>query len=518
MQGYQRYSEWKEIGRGGFGTVHKVYDQALRRHVAIKLLAEKYASHPELVEAMRQEVIISRELRHPNICPIHDLYEGAQGIGTVMDFISGMELRQWMTSHQDRLLDTAEQRLEIFLKLAEALAVAHTRIVHRDLKPANIYLVDGDPARPMIMDFGASILMGPMVNATVMGTAKYMAPEQWEAPQQVDLRSDLFSLGIIGYELFTQRIPPVSLQHVQKTRAVPRVALHDIDPPSRFCQALPPALDRIILQLMAYRQEDRPQSAHEVTAVLRQVRLLTASVSQEKGDQEGETVLLAGGSFYLGSRAGTGQAHEKPARQVQLAPFRMHRHPVTNRAYRRFLDATGYHPPLVYEGLFSHPDHPVVGVSWDDAQAYATWAGGELPTEAQWEYAAKGGAAFPNYPWGDDQPTATRANINRVTDTTTPVGSYPAGKTQHGLLDMCGNVWEWCRDTWSQDYYRTLAPGETDPCCLVNGEEKGLRGGSFDSFASQGRCSFRFHAPKHMKNRSIGFRLVFPRSDEPSRE
>ncbi|MEO5378012.1 MAG: bifunctional serine/threonine-protein kinase/formylglycine-generating enzyme family protein [Magnetococcus sp. DMHC-6] len=513
MQTNQRYTNWHEIGRGGFGTVHKVYDQALRRFVAIKLLAEKYIDYPELVETMRQEVIISRDLRHPNICPIHDLYEGPQGIGTVMDFISGMELRQWMKNHQGQLLETMEKRLNLFLKLTEALAVAHTRIIHRDLKPANIYLVNGDPSQPMIMDFGASII-GRIEdhNAHIIGTARYMSPEQWEAPHKVDLRSDLFSMGILGYELFTNRIPAVSLQHVQKTQTPPRISLSEIDPPSRFCQILPPALDHLLLFLMAYRQEDRPQSAKDVAMALREIRLLPIdSIRQQNDPQnlEQTTVLLPGGSFYLGSKAGVGNVNEKPAKQVFLSPFRMGIYPVTNQEYQRFIDATGYPFPFMRTGLFAHPNHPVVGVSWSDAFAYAQWVGGGLPSEAQWEYAAKGGVLFPSYPWGEEPPTPTRANINRVAETTTAVGSCLLGKNSFNLFDLCGNVWEWCRDSWSEEFYRRLPSGVKDPCCSVPSEERVLRGGSFDSLASQGRCSFRFHAPIQQRNRSIGFRLVF---------
>ncbi|MBF0145962.1 MAG: SUMF1/EgtB/PvdO family nonheme iron enzyme [Magnetococcales bacterium] len=521
MDHEERYIDWKEIGRGAFGSVCRVYDTLLKRHVAIKLLKPEHANNQQLVEALQREVIISRDLRHDCICPIHDVYRGTHGVGTVMDLIDGMELSKWQKTNQGRLLDTATQRLELFRKLCDALSVAHTGvshggIVHRDLKPDNIFLLKGDPTHPMIMDFGTAVVGTTVADALVAGTPKYMSPEQWNTPDSVDQRADLFSLGIIAYELFTNRVPPTSLRSILKTREPPKVDLATMDPPSRFCAACPVDLDRIILQLMAYRREDRPQSARDVWHALSNVTLRQGDLLTGRGWSNvavrTKTVLLPGGTFHLGSAAQQpgSMDYERPRKRVQISSFRMTVYPVTVAEYRNFVQTTGYEvPPLLEDPLFGQDDQPVVGVSHVDAMAYARWVGGSLPSEAQWEYAAKGGKNT-IYPWGDDLPTSLRANIGGVSSTPSPVGSCPAGVNPFGLHDMCGNVWEWCLDVWDPHYYGMLSVGSLDPVCQVGGGERVLRGGAFDSFASQGRCTARFHASSEQRHRAFGFRLVFP--------
>ncbi|MBF0180559.1 MAG: SUMF1/EgtB/PvdO family nonheme iron enzyme [Magnetococcales bacterium] len=514
MNPSDRYINWQEIGHGAFGSVHKAYDQELNLHVAIKLLKQEHTQNAQLIEGLYQEVKISRGLRHDHICPIHDLYNGPMGIGIVMDLIDGVVLSDWRDAHRDHLLHTAPQRLDLLCKLCEALEFAHTRIVHRDMKPDNVFLREGDPRRPVIMDFGASFIGRVNQDGTVAGTPKYMSPEQWEAPDRVDARSDLFSLGIMAYELFTGQLPPTSLKTILKTHTPPKPALHEIPLPSLFCAAIPAALDRLILQMMAYHQADRPQSAREVLDALRLIRLLSSDTTGRgpaKALRDATKVRIKGGEFYLGTPGGKAGPFAKPIRKVELSPFCIATDPVTVREYRRFVDSTGYHrPPLLDDPAFGQPEHPVVGVAFADALAYALWIGGNLPTEAQWECAAKAGAQFRLYPWGDEEPSATMANIGNVSSSTSPVRGCPAGRNPWGLYDLCGNVWEWCLDGWAPDYYQKLEKGALDPVNTAQSGERVLRGGGFDSFAIQGRCSFRHHAPEQQVGRSIGFRLVFP--------
>ncbi|MBF0382723.1 MAG: SUMF1/EgtB/PvdO family nonheme iron enzyme [Magnetococcales bacterium] len=514
MNPEDRYTDWKQIGQGAFGSVCKAYDQLLKRDVAIKLLKVEHGENQSLVEALQREVIISRDLRHNGICPIHDVYHGSKGVGTVMDLIDGIELGKWRDENKGRLLETAELRLELFKELCNVLIFAHTRIVHRDLKPDNVFLRHGDPGRPVIMDFGASMVGKAGKNEVVAGTPKYMSPEQWEAPSLVDERSDLFALGIMVYELFTERLPPTSLRKILKTKSPPKIAQSDISEPSKYCASIPPELDRIILQLMAYKQDDRPQSAQEVLDVLQQVTLKQPKLAGLGATTEtlnSKTVPMSGGSFFIGGRGAAVTPEEKPARHVTISPFRISIHQVTVDEYRAFVDSTGYRrPSLLDDPVFGRHNHPIVGVSFDDAQAYAAWAGGALPTEAQWEFAAKGGEAFPLHPWGNDPITAIRANIDNVSEATSPVDSCPGGKTPQGLFDMCGNVWEWCQDVWDPGFYRSITKGDVDPVNAGDSGERVLRGGGFDSFAAQGRCTFRFHAAADLVGRSIGFRLVFP--------
>lgn len=184
-----RYVNWQEIGRGGHATVYRVHDVLLGRDVAMKVLNERAAGDADLIAGLRREVLISRDLRHRRICPIHDIYEGETlegqpGIGVVMDLINGSDAKQWIKVNRGKLSVTAQDRLTFLIRVTEALDFAHRLIVHRDLKPANVFLFQGDITDPVIMDFGISVVGG--ATAGIGGTPVYMAPEQWESPAKVD--------------------------------------------------------------------------------------------------------------------------------------------------------------------------------------------------------------------------------------------------------------------------------------------------------------------------------------------
>ncbi|MEI6985762.1 MAG: bifunctional serine/threonine-protein kinase/formylglycine-generating enzyme family protein, partial [Rhodospirillaceae bacterium] len=440
--------------------------------------------------------------------------------GTVMDVIEGIELRDWMNAHLDDRFATAHQRLNLLRQLSKALSHAHTLIVHRDLKPQNIFLRDGDIAKPIIMDFGFSVIGEKSgSDASTAYTPKYMAPEQFDTPEKIDRRADLFALGIIAYELFTGQVPPNSLQYILKTHKPPRIPLEMIPPPSSFNAAVKPALDRLILQLTAYEPERRIQSADDLAVALKQVDSLLYEPGKPSGlgdDRSVNAIELSGGEYYLGAQRGgsTTNPNELPPVMVKLTPFRMDPYPVTNREYTKFSTGSGYpKAPLHQHPIFGAPEHPVVCLTYEDACAFARWAGGSLPTEIQWEYAARGGQKMSEYPWGNDQPTPLRANINGVSRTTTPVGSFSEGRNPFGLFDMCGNVWEWCLDIYSGEFYSKILKESLNP---VNNPAKPeptkprtLRGGSFQSIKVQGRCAFRSFAGANERRNDIGLRLVY---------
>ncbi|MGB0712983.1 MAG: formylglycine-generating enzyme family protein, partial [Gammaproteobacteria bacterium] len=200
-----------------------------------------------------------------------------------------------------------------------------------------------------------------------------------------------------------------------------------------------------------------------------------------------------------------------------IGAFDMDVNPVSNAAYREFLNSTGWEvPPFMDDPVLGAGDHPVVGVSWEDAKRYAEWVGGRLPTEAQWEYAAKGGEKRP-YPWGADPWDANRANIDRANTGTTPVGRFPRGNSPFDISDMTGNVWEWCEDVWAEGYYRSLSNGVQDPVCETgDGIDRTVRGGAYNTPALMGRCSARFHFDPTVRNPSVGFRVVYDAASDSS--
>ena len=243
---------------------------------------------------------------------------------------------------------------------------------------------------------------------------------------------------------------------------------------------------------------------------------------EERRNEVDGTVLLyvPGGEYSLGADDISEQ--EKPVHRVVLSPFWIAKYPVTNEQYGRFLAASpGLREPAYWsDKQFNQPEQPVVGVSWAEAQAYCRWAGLRLPSEAQWEAAARGSDGR-RYPWGADEPTPELANFGNREGRTTPVGSYPKGAGPFGALDQAGNVWEWCKDVWDAAVYRGR-DGERDP---VNGGNvvstdvdtavRCLRGGSWPDAAWFLAVAYRNWFGASYRRRNIGFRCVSLSVPEP---
>jgi len=219
-------------------------------------------------------------------------------------------------------------------------------------------------------------------------------------------------------------------------------------------------------------------------------------------------VLVPAGSFTMGSDS----SGERPKHKVWVDTFYLDKHEVTNREYRIFTKETGQpQPPFFRDSILGLPDHPVVGVSYDDAQAYAHWAGKRLPNEAEWEYAARGGLAGKDFPWGNEAPFGKcnfAPNGEKDDDGyafTSPVGRFAANG--YGLYDMAGNAWEWCGDFYDTLYYWNSP--ERNPCGPDSGYTKVLRGGSWLSiFPKHLKCSSRLELKPFIKDRYYGFRCA----------
>lgn len=255
----------------------------------------------------------------------------------------------------------------------------------------------------------------------------------------------------------------------------------------------------------------------------------TASAGSEDRKPEAATVnrrdlaalvSVPAGEFEMGTDKG-GESHkldEEPRRRVKLTRgFLLYQHEVTNANYRKFLAerTEARKPELLDDPRFGKDELPVVGVTWEEARQYAQWAGGQLPTEAEWEYAARGTKSS-RYPWGDESPTPTRALFSTPThgpEAPHPVGSFPAGKSWCGALDLIGNVTEWCHDWFGQDYY---SHGDSvDPRGPASGVYRVLRGGSYLDFDVQLSASRRDSDGPRQRKSDVGFRVVIdpPGSD-----
>jgi formylglycine-generating enzyme required for sulfatase activity len=220
-------------------------------------------------------------------------------------------------------------------------------------------------------------------------------------------------------------------------------------------------------------------------------------------------VYVPPGPFLMGAldRENRAPHFEKPQHSVYLDGYWIDRTPVTNAMFTRFVEQTGYQTQAEKDGsaatwrspqgpgsdLSSKMDHPVVQVTWNDAQAYCQWVGRRLPSEAEWEKAARGTDGR-LYPWGDGAPDGSLCNFGEDLGDTSPVGRYsPQGDSPYGCTDMAGNVWEWVADWYNEDYYRHSPL--RNPKGMGGGACRVMRGGAWNTTAWAVRCSIRdsFH-------------------------
>ena len=216
-------------------------------------------------------------------------------------------------------------------------------------------------------------------------------------------------------------------------------------------------------------------------------------------------VWVPAGSFVMGSNDEEKVAliDEKPQHTVTLDGYWIYKNDVTVAQYQAYCQATGTAMPKDAPFWGWKKDHPMVMVTWTEARAYAQWAGGHLPSEAQWEKAARGTDGR-SYPWGN---AWDEDKCNTLQPYTTPVGSYPANASPYGCLDMAGNVWQWCEDRYRFDYYKT-APA-TNPTGAQTGDSHVMRGGSWkNGTPGYFRCACRNQIYFAYRLESLSFRCV----------
>jgi formylglycine-generating enzyme required for sulfatase activity len=232
---------------------------------------------------------------------------------------------------------------------------------------------------------------------------------------------------------------------------------------------------------------------------------------------------VAAGAFRMGNDPPEGSAPEQPARTVTIGAFRLDLFPVTVCQFARFV-LSGYRDRAVWSdagwafreelGLerprfwgeeswkaYLEPNQPVVGVSWFEAEAYARFAGRRLPSEAEWERAARGEDGR-RYPWGEDWDPRRAAHRGGLRQTL-PVGCFPAGRSPHGLWDAAGNVWEWTADAWDPQAY-----ARAQPVAPPEGAQRAARGGAWNALPAQLRCANRNAWAPDARYSNLGFRTA----------
>jgi serine/threonine-protein kinase len=631
-QSLGRYRILSLLGEGGMAIVYKAYDTRLERDVAIKMIRKGAfpADHLErMLKRFEREAKALARLSHPNIIKILDYgeYEGSPYL--VMEYFPGGTLKQKLGKP---LL--WQEAIQLLLPIAEALDYAHDQnMVHRDVKPANILLTQR--GQPMLSDFGIAKLLDLEETreltgtSAALGTPEYMAPEQARA-KGVDHRADIYSLGIVLYEMVTGRKPFIA------DTPMDVMIMHARDPlpnPKKFVRDLPNGLVTVLQKALAKQPDDRYQSMEEFAAALKGLLAekpsrfpapapkpprreetvsesdtikdfkptlpqnsdspSLAGIAQQPGvrsrvwlwglgivaflvllcgglffkplstalfptktpttnptktlplppfstwtpeltltpidtstpiftptatplpeeitDSKGVSMrLVPAGTFPMGSN--NGEPDEQPIHDVYLDTYYIDTYEVTNALYKACVEAgvcnlpknTSHYNDSKYE------QHPVVFVDWNMAKTYCEWRGANLPTEAQWEKAARGTDGR-TYPWGEGI-HSTRANYNQNIGDTVVVGSYPSGVSPFSLYDMAGNVFEWVNDWYLDSFYQkspTQNPIGPD-VYPSTGTYRVLRGGSWYNDAYKVRSSFRYWGTPDFTNEDVGFRCARP--------
>ncbi|HZV00568.1 MAG TPA: bifunctional serine/threonine-protein kinase/formylglycine-generating enzyme family protein [Planctomycetota bacterium] len=491
----------EKLGEGGEGEVFLARTQPGEdaqargtepRKVALKLLREGRTA-PLLARAL--------ELAHPHIVPVLGTGSVLGRTYVLMEYFPGLSLRSRMAG---KPLPEEDLRV-VFVALASALEHAHARgVVHQDVKPENVLVTeDASGLTVKLADFGLAVELAdkekqalvasrtlrsaaPEELRTLAGTLPYIAPERLEdrAPAPSP-RTDVYSLGVLLFEALTGKTPG------------------GLELPSELRPSLDPRWDAAIKRALARDPGRRFESVATFRAQVLPLFTPAKSPSSARIAIPTEMVLIPPGTFRMGEPR---DADARPARTVTLPAFEVDRTPVTNAQYHAYVLATGAKAPAAWGKKIPKrlPSAlallPVTGVTWDEASAYAKWAGKRLPTEAEWERVARGRSGRA-YPYGDHLDTK---KIHADEKTLESVLAHPDGASDEGVLDLTGNAWEWCAD-WFGPYEAAQAISPLGP---PKGEARVLRGGYDPSRPGSGSAWFRRFLRADVRNPRVGFRCV----------
>jgi formylglycine-generating enzyme required for sulfatase activity/tRNA A-37 threonylcarbamoyl transferase component Bud32 len=528
----------RPLGEGGFAVVFLVRDLALKRRLAVKVLSPEIITSNAMLERFRREAETVAQLSHPNIVPVHFIGQKDELLWLAMQFVDGGSIADRLSRDGRMPVDDA---VRVIREVASALEHAHKRgVIHRDIKPANI-LVDAESGRSLVTDFGIARTVDTAAltgTGIVLGTPAYLSPEQVTG-DPVDHRVDIYALGVMAYEMLAGRLPfdgATPTAAMMKRLAGPPAPITTVraDVPAPLAEMigrclLPDAAERLqsageLVRALdggpmtsTVRAATRPDRRRFITLGTAVAAVIVAGVAwaltrdrssrveQTAARADTTTVTIAAGEYPIGSDEGP--ATVRPRHVEHVDAFRIERTEVTVGDYEKFVVATN--APAPWAGA-STPlaALPVTRVPWGDAANYCAWrypSGGRLPTEIEWEAAARGRESR-TYPYGAVAGAASANTASARRTSPAPVGSFPRGATPEGVQDMSGNVWEWTSSAMG------AYPGAT-PVADSMRAYRVIRGGAFDTSDSIATAWTRGYLkvtalPSELPN--TGFRCVVP--------
>lgn len=466
-----RYRILRAMSQGGFGAIYRAEDLSLKTICALKENLDKWE---EARRQFEQEALLLAGLQHANLPRVTDyFFLPARGQYLVMDFVEGYDLQEVIDRVNRPLIE--KQVLEWIYQICDALIYLHSRqppIIHRDVKPANIRLTPAGKA--MLVDFGVAKRYNPEVKTTEGAravTPGYSPIEQY-GEGKTDIRSDIYSLGATLYTLLTATRPPES---------VALITGEVLPGPRTLNPSISPAVERVIFRAMEINPANRFSGAEVLRQALREAAAISSGAAQSAKTPARSAdvrvsaarpnlsrpdpavqlrnsigmswVRIPGGAFLFGEER----------RRKKLDDYEIGHYPVTNLQYGCFLQANLLHPAphgwSSRESSVEQANHPVVGISYGDAEAFCDWLGCRLPTAEEWEKAARGEDGR-TYPWGEEWEDRRYCN-HWETDSqgTVPVDRYPNSASPYGVMDMVGNVWEWTATSHGSRFMHELCGG-----------------------------------------------------------
>ena len=506
-----------KIGEGGMGYVFLAEDEMLGRQVALKTLNKQFTTDPQLIERFKTEARAQAGITHPNIVTLYTFFKEQEDYIMVLEYARGKTLRQMLT---EKKKFTEDETKDILIQLLDGLGYAHSMgVVHRDIKPGNI-IID-ETGRLKILDFGIAKILGDR-NLTKtgmkLGTINYMSPEQVMADKELDQRTDIYSLGVLIYEMLTGRLP-INTNTDSDFVLMKEIVEGEIVNPKNLEGSISDKLSSVLLRMLSKKKEDRHPTCLQVKEDLFDGRLHAIQAKKQSkiivpkinnviniDPYNPEMVLVEGGKFLIGSN--DGEDDELPIHEVELNSFYIGKYPVTQKEWEAIM---GNNP-----SYFKGSNLPVEKVSWNDAQEFIKLLNGKtgkryrLPTEAEWEYAAKGGNKSRGFIFSGsnklDDVGWYRKNSNNKTH---EVGQKLPNEL--GVYDMSGNVWEWCSDWYDKKYYNKsekINPHGPLELGFFSDNHRVLRGGSWYDNDNNCRSSIRYNNYPGVRYNYFGFRLA----------